>query len=242
MTKYGIIYKPTKEYVSFYDNGKAVLFTSSEAKVNEELFNLLYTDGGYDGNFEDFTIVVVDTETNGSEFVKEDNIFVSKSLVEDSLKKTTNTSENIKSKSNSIYNIQAFMEVLDTSLYNRWPDFNYVLNYDKIDEDNYIIYVNNLEIIININDNIKDNIDKVSNAIDKARYNIKENMSVKQKSEYIHKLENILIDELGENVNITFMYIGNNIYEVVVDGISYLINLNDDVYDNASKIIEKIKF
>lgn len=79
--KYAIVYNPTNEYVSFFDNGKAVLFTDDEDKIQSELEDVLYSDGGYDGNKEDFSIEVVDFDTDGNDFVKDDNIFVSKSLI-----------------------------------------------------------------------------------------------------------------------------------------------------------------
>lgn len=79
--KFAIKYNPTNEYVSFFDKGKAVLFTNDENKIQSELNDILYSDGGYDGNEEDFSIEVVDFDTNGGEFVKEDDIFVSQSLV-----------------------------------------------------------------------------------------------------------------------------------------------------------------
>lgn len=76
--KYGILYKPTNEYVVLDDNK---LFTDSIEEVENELNNLLFTDGGYDGLEDDFSIDVVNTDSNGSEFVKDNTIFVAKSLI-----------------------------------------------------------------------------------------------------------------------------------------------------------------
>ena len=87
--KYAILYKPTDEYVTFYDNGKAVLFTDSENKIREELADILFSDGGYDNLPDDFQIVMVESNTDGNEYIIEkqaiDNssgIFVSRSTVD----------------------------------------------------------------------------------------------------------------------------------------------------------------
>lgn len=80
--KYAIVYKPTDEYISFFEDGKAILFTDSEEKAQEELNEILFTDGGVDdGNEDDFAIEVVDIDTNGGEYVTDDNFFVSKAVI-----------------------------------------------------------------------------------------------------------------------------------------------------------------
>lgn len=76
--KYCIIYVPTDEYVAF--NGK--LFTDDENEIQQALSDLLYADGGYDGFDEDFQINVIDYPNDGSEFVKDDVMFVQKSIVD----------------------------------------------------------------------------------------------------------------------------------------------------------------
>lgn len=76
--KYCIIYVPTDEYVAF--NGK--LFTDDENEIQQALLDLLYADGGYDGSDEDFQINVIDYPNDGSEFVKDDMMFVQKSVVD----------------------------------------------------------------------------------------------------------------------------------------------------------------
>lgn len=79
--KYAIVYEPTNEYVSFFDNGKAILFTDSEEKAQEELAEILVSDGGVDEHPEDFIIELVDVDTDGGEFVTKDDYFVSKDLI-----------------------------------------------------------------------------------------------------------------------------------------------------------------
>lgn len=79
--KYAIVYEPTNEYVSFFDNGKAILFTDSEEKAQEELAEILVSDGGVDEHPEDFIIELVDADTDGGEFVTKDDYFVSKDLI-----------------------------------------------------------------------------------------------------------------------------------------------------------------
>ena len=81
MKKYAIVYEPTNEYVSFFDNGKAILFTDSEEKAQEELAEILVSDGGVDEHPEDFIIELVDVDTDGGEFVTKDDYFVSKNLI-----------------------------------------------------------------------------------------------------------------------------------------------------------------
>lgn len=75
--EYCIVYVPTDEYVAF--NGK--LFTDDENEIQQVLSDLLYADGGYDNSNEDFQINVVDYSGDGSEFVKDDVMFVQKSVV-----------------------------------------------------------------------------------------------------------------------------------------------------------------
>lgn len=75
--KYCIIYVPTDEYVAF--NGKS--FTDDENEIQQALSDLLYADGGADSSDEDFQINVIDYPNDGSEFVKDDVMFVQRSLV-----------------------------------------------------------------------------------------------------------------------------------------------------------------
>ena len=79
--RYAIVYKRTGEYVSFFEDGKAILFTDSEEKAQEELNDILFADGGYDDNVKDFSIEIVDFDTDGGEFVKEGDVFVDRSLI-----------------------------------------------------------------------------------------------------------------------------------------------------------------
>lgn len=81
--KYAIVYKPTNEYVSFFEDGKAVLFTNDEKEIQKELHDLLLADGSYN-NIDDFDIELVDVNTRGGEFVTDDNMFVSKAVIENS--------------------------------------------------------------------------------------------------------------------------------------------------------------
>lgn len=81
--KYAIVYKPTNEYVSFFEDGKAVLFTNDEKEIQKELHDLLLADGSYN-NVDDFDIELVDVNTRGGEFVTDDNMFVSKAVIENS--------------------------------------------------------------------------------------------------------------------------------------------------------------
>lgn len=82
--KYAIVYKPTNEYVSFFEDGKAVLFTNDEKEIQKELHDLLFSGGNYDGDVDDFDIELVDVNTRGGEFVTDDNMFVSKAVIENS--------------------------------------------------------------------------------------------------------------------------------------------------------------
>lgn len=84
--KYGILFKPTNEFVSFNDEkGKAILFTDDEKLVQKSLFDLVYADGGYDGSESDFALEAVEYDTDGSEYLDNtDNkevAFVAKSLI-----------------------------------------------------------------------------------------------------------------------------------------------------------------
>lgn len=79
--KYAIVYKPTNEYVSFFEDGKAVLFTNDEKEIQKELHNLLFSGSGYNGDVDDFDIELVDINTNGGELVTDDNVFVSKAVI-----------------------------------------------------------------------------------------------------------------------------------------------------------------
>lgn len=86
VSKYGILFKPTNEYVS-YDNesNKLVLFNPDQNLVKAALYDLLYADGGYDGSFSDFEVVKVndiDEDFDGSELLDENTIFVSKDIID----------------------------------------------------------------------------------------------------------------------------------------------------------------
>ena len=80
--KYGIIYKPTNEYVAFNKDNKEILFTEDEDTINEAINDLVLADGGYDNDYEDFQITLVDTDTDGSDLIKKDYIFVASSLID----------------------------------------------------------------------------------------------------------------------------------------------------------------
>lgn len=80
--KYGIIYKPTNEYVAFNKDNKEILFTEDEDTINEAINDLVLADGGYDNDYEDFQITLVDTDTDGSDLIKKDCIFVASSLID----------------------------------------------------------------------------------------------------------------------------------------------------------------
>lgn len=240
MTKYGIMFKPTNEYVSFYKDGKAVLFTPSENEINEELFNLLYTDGGYDGDPNDFSIVTVDTEKDGNELVKEDNIFVEKYIVDNYLK-DNKTSEAVND-NNYVTKISDLTGIIDDYLHNKMPEYDYVLNYEKLNDTKYIIYVNNMRIPVDITDSVEYTLNKVYNVVKNKVYEVKESMNMDSRSGYMNKLESIIMDDLNINyIDFDYVYIDGNIYEVEVDGMLFLIDVEDDVYDNASMILEQIK-
>lgn len=83
--KYGIIFTPTNEYVSFYDddNNKYILFTEDINKVKQALNDILIGDAGYDGPFDDFSIKTKDIDTDGSEYISnDDSYFVSADVID----------------------------------------------------------------------------------------------------------------------------------------------------------------
>lgn len=81
--RYGIYYTPSKEYISFYDdkNKKYILFSDNRLKTYEAMMDLLYADGGYDGDKTDFVLSSIETDTDGSEFCNNEFCFVAKSLI-----------------------------------------------------------------------------------------------------------------------------------------------------------------
>lgn len=91
MTKYGILYLPTKEWISFYDNEKSkeILFSDNLDKVKSAMFDILYTDGGYDGNPDDFSIRTKDVDKNfdGKELVTDKSVFVDSDIVDKTINK-----------------------------------------------------------------------------------------------------------------------------------------------------------
>lgn len=94
MTKFGILFKPTDEFVSWYNQtkGKNVLFDDNQTTVKAALFDVLYADGGYDGDINDFVIETVEVanEYDGSERISNDNI----DFVQASIFKANETEEN----------------------------------------------------------------------------------------------------------------------------------------------------
>lgn len=91
MTKYGILFLPTEEWISFYDNEKSkeILFSDNLDKVKSAMFDILYTDGGYDGNPDDFSIRTKDVDKNfdGKELVTDKSVFVDSDVVDKAINK-----------------------------------------------------------------------------------------------------------------------------------------------------------
>lgn len=87
MFKYGIMFKPTKELVSFQDkhSGKQVLYSDNIESVEEAIFDITIADGGYDGDADDFKIITADVPDNfdGSDYVKDnkDSVFFDKNII-----------------------------------------------------------------------------------------------------------------------------------------------------------------
>lgn len=80
--KYAIVFKPTNEYVEVYKDNKPVLFLDTEEDAISSLYELLYMDGGYDGDIKDFSIESVISDTDGSEYIKDnDTIFYPKNII-----------------------------------------------------------------------------------------------------------------------------------------------------------------
>ena len=73
MTKYGIKFKPTNEWITWYntDEDKTVLFDSDLAKVKMMTLDVLLSDGGYDGEKEDIGVEEVDVP---DDYIGPDNI------------------------------------------------------------------------------------------------------------------------------------------------------------------------
>ena len=85
--KYGILYKPTGEYIGWLDGDTAKLFDTDKETVNNAMIDLINFDGGYDSDPDDF---VVDTLTlpesfDGSNLISEDSVFVNKQTIFNSL-------------------------------------------------------------------------------------------------------------------------------------------------------------
>lgn len=81
---FSIYYKPTKEYIAFYSptKKKDILFSDDKPEVYDALFDILTTDGGYDGPIDDFEIKSVDDITNdGSQYLTDDSTFVSSAVI-----------------------------------------------------------------------------------------------------------------------------------------------------------------
>lgn len=86
--KYGIQYQPTKEWVVCTNDEKDYLFTADETKIKAALTNILYADGGYDGDEKDFKILPIDLpeDYDGSSLVDgEDIYFVDPQIVDANL-------------------------------------------------------------------------------------------------------------------------------------------------------------
>ena len=91
MIKYGILFLPTKEWISFYDNenNKEILFSDNLDKVKSAIFDILYTDGGYDGDSNDFSIKTKDVDKNfdGKDLVTDKSVFVDSDVVDKAIYK-----------------------------------------------------------------------------------------------------------------------------------------------------------
>lgn len=85
MLKYGIMFKPTMEWIGWYDIDlkQDVLFTPDEDKAKNALFDVLNTDGGYDGNHDDFAVMSKEMplEFNGSEYLTDNTVFVDSDII-----------------------------------------------------------------------------------------------------------------------------------------------------------------
>ena len=84
MIMYGILYKPTNEYVAFYDaeKKKDVLFSENPDIVERAMFDVVFADGGSDTDPKDFDFAVVRSDSDKSELLNEDNLgFVSATLI-----------------------------------------------------------------------------------------------------------------------------------------------------------------
>lgn len=73
---YAILYRPDNEYVSFDYMDTPVLFCEDEESTVNALNDILYSNGSYDGEPDDFAIVIVDTKDNGAKYVAEATEFI----------------------------------------------------------------------------------------------------------------------------------------------------------------------
>ena len=75
--KYGIKYVPTGEWVVCSTGGKDYLFTEDKTKIRMALADILYSDGGYDGEEKDFEIqsIKLPEDYDGSRLVEGENVF-----------------------------------------------------------------------------------------------------------------------------------------------------------------------
>lgn len=80
--KYGILYTPTKEYISWFDKGRAILFDTDKEAVTKAMTDMLYFDGGYDGDDEDFKVdaVTLPEDFDGSNLIN-DAVFINKQTI-----------------------------------------------------------------------------------------------------------------------------------------------------------------
>lgn len=76
--KFGIKYLPTDEWVRCSNDDKDYLFTADKTKIKAALADVLYSDGGYDGDEKDFEIQSIDLPedyTGSNLFEGEDDVF-----------------------------------------------------------------------------------------------------------------------------------------------------------------------
>lgn len=86
--KFGIKYLPTDEWVRCSNADKDYLFTADETKIKAALADILYSDGGYDGDEKDFEIqnLELPEDYTGGGLVKGSDVtFVDPKLVESNL-------------------------------------------------------------------------------------------------------------------------------------------------------------
>lgn len=88
ITKYGIKYVLTNEWVVCQNDSKSeYLFTADKEKIKVALSNILFSDGGYDGEVKDFKIEKIELpeEYDGSDLIKDDVYFIKPEVVKNDL-------------------------------------------------------------------------------------------------------------------------------------------------------------